>query len=135
MLEDPAGLVLGAERGVARVLAGAGHARVGQRALRVRRAAHRGRACDDRSRSKQTADKSKQTADSLTRAAQLAHRVDGQLVLAGAHRRVRPHHAPLMVGAALPDARVYAGPALAGLGDEAVGVGAASTCLGGKDCH
>ena len=59
VLEDPAGLVLGAERGVARVLAGAGHARVGQRALRVRRAAHRGGACNH----KQTADRSKQTAD------------------------------------------------------------------------
>ena len=41
VLQDPARLVLGAERGVARVLAGAGHTRVAQRALRVCRAAHR----------------------------------------------------------------------------------------------
>ena len=71
----------------------------------------------------------------LTRAAQLAHSVDGQLVLAGAHRSMRPHHAPLVVGAALPHARVDASTALAGLGDEAVGVGAAPSPLGGKDCH
>ena len=88
---------------------------MGQRALRVGRAADAGRVDP--------------------RAAELADGVDGQLVLAGADRPVRPHHALLVVGAPPPHARVGAGAAEAALGDEAVGVGAAAACLRGRDCH
>ena len=100
---------------MAGVLAGAAHARVGQRALRVGRAAH--------------------GPVGGHWAAELAHGVDGQLVLAGADRPVRLHHAPLVVGAPPAHARVGAGAAEAGLGDEAVGVGAAAARLRGGDCH